>query len=164
MKTRSIIAILIIFASTAAFAAKPGKSKVSTSTKMVSLSDNYSKVSVGSNLNVVFLTDGSSQISVVGNNTLLNGVDFKVVNGTLTISSKNTFASQGTIFLPAKNLKEIYLYANSKVSSNGVMNCNNLTVYVSEGCVASIKNRGQMELKPTSDTELNFEKYASIAE
>lgn len=164
MKTKSIIAILLIFASTATFASKPGKSKVSTSTKVVTVEGNYSKISVGSNLNVVFLTDVNAQTRVEGNNSLVNGVDFKVVNGTLFISSKNSFSSQGTIYLPAKNLSEIYLNANSKISSNGFLNCTDLTIYVSDGSMAAIKNKGQLELKPTSGTELNFEKYATIRE
>ncbi|HWH62752.1 MAG TPA: DUF2807 domain-containing protein [Ginsengibacter sp.] len=161
MKTKSIIAILLICASISSIA-NP-KSGADETFKTIPVISDYNKVSVGKNLSVVFINMPTSQAVIRGNSKSLENVDIKVVNGTLFVTAKlGIFLTSAIIYLPAKDLTEIDLQDDAKIHNEGVMECDNLTVYFSGGSYASLVTRGKVEFKPFGNIDLNVEEYPTL--
>ena len=162
MKTKSIIAILLICASNFSIAGPKSRGN-ETSTTIPVLSD-YDKISVGKNISVVFVKMPESIAVIHGNNKSSGSVDIKVVEGTLFITSNRHVATNSvTIYLPAKDLAEINLRENAKIRNEEILKCKNLTVYFREGSYASLITQGKVELKSPDDIEVSFERKKTFS-
>ena len=161
MKTKSIIAILLICASISSIAnPKPG---VNETSKTISVSSDYNKVSVGKNISVVFMNMPASVAVIKGNDKSLDKVDIKVVDGTLFITAKwGARLNSTTIYLPVKDLVQINLQQDSKIHNEGIMKCNDLTVYFADGSCASLVTQGNVKFKGSGETELIYERYLTF--
>lgn len=161
MKTKLVIAILLICASISSIA-NP-KSRDIEISKTIPVSSDYNKISVGKNISVIFVKMQSAVAVVNGTVKSSANLDIKVVEGTLFITSKRYVASNSiTIYLPAKNLSEINLGENAKIHSEDIMKCNDLTVYLSGGSYASLITQGKIEYKAIGDIELDVERYKAF--
>jgi hypothetical protein len=108
--------------------------KTGNSSRTYSAIAEYTKVVVSENLTVVFRHMPGNDVFVQGQEGLVNAVNFNVAHGTLFITAKRNAAFyEGAIYLPVKNLAEINVKANSSIYNEGVMKCDNLTVYIAEG-------------------------------
>lgn len=163
MKTNLISAIILLCATTVSFAGGIKNTPATLTSKNVSLSNAFTKVTIGQNIHVIFQDASIDHATIEGNVKFVEGVNLVIDNGTLNVSVKNNFRNfTGTIFIPVSNLHQVDVKNNAKVYSEGTLKCKHLTVNVGDGAYVSIKNLGFLEIKAADNCELEVEKYLSI--
>ncbi len=164
MKSKLFFAILCMLVATSSFAAVK-KELNAKSFKSVSVNGFFDKIYIGKNLNVVLVDDPGSAVTIEGDAKFINNVKIENLNGTLTITTTGKTSFQnGKIYVPVKNLSKVDLMPDSKVVSDGVLNCKKLEVSISDGSIAELKNKGQLKISANGNIELEFQKDFRIKE
>ena len=163
MKQLMITAVILVGTAVAAFASN-GKTSPILQSKSISLTQNFSKVLIGENLNVVFTNDETNTISLTGTERFIDDILISNQNGTLSITTTKHVSRPGIIYISIKSINSLILKDEASASSKGFLNCINLKVEMGSGSHANLKTKGKIEIIPLEGTQLDFEKFQSISE
>ena len=165
MKSQFLSAVMVATALlTGSFAysdvARP-LSKATRATREISIKTPFQKIEVGTNVQIVLVQDvNKSAITVTGDQSLVPAVKVAINGDQLTISSKKNLKNRNIrIYIPVTDLKTLELGNGSTVTSEGLLQMEELKVLVHDGSKVALQVVGNLAIESADDCDFVYEKF-----
>ncbi len=119
----------------------------------------FKNIHIGNDLEVVLINAPSQQQDLQFNSVISSKLDISIEGGTLLVSNR-AFSKKGTVYLLVNGLEKLVIGQNSNIITHGVLQSQNLHVFVSQGASARIKLLGKVKAFSADDSEVRIEKLA----
>lgn len=152
MKVKTVLAALLLFATTGVAAQTAEKSAVKKTEVPA-----FTKIDVDAQINVVLINDAKpGAIYLVGDSKLFDDVKMKVVNNELQVTTKKNinYKSRITVEVHVKDLEKVTVQKEALVFSGNTLSSKNINVLLVGGGKASLQSTGNINITSGEDTEL----------
>ncbi len=116
----------------------------------------FTKIVIQDDIDLVIYENATSNIQFDGSTENIAKVEWKIKKGVLYINSKRgSLKNKVMVTIDVKKLSEISIEGNSSVRSLGVLNSNELNVYVKSQSYVALRSTGSINIINTSDSEMD---------
>ncbi len=153
MKVKTILAALLLVASTGVFAQTAEKKQAVKKTEVSS----FKSIDVDAQIDVVLIEDSKpGGIYLVGEEKLFGDIKLAVKDGELQITSRKdmNYKSRITVEVHVNGLEKITVQKEAVVFSGNTIRSGKISVLLVGGGKASLKSSGDISISSGEDTEL----------
>jgi hypothetical protein len=150
MKKLSLL-LLVIAAATSSFA-KTGDKDI-TKVKKITTTEVVTSLKIYKDVEVVLTDDSLNEIQIVGEDTDVEKVSVKVNNGELIISgaSDGYFRNKVVVYVPSKNLADVYIHGASTLSSSVILPNDMLDITINGEGKSMVSTTGKINVNTVRD-------------
>ena len=136
---------------------KPIRSK----TREISINSAFQKIELGRNVQLVLVPDENRSSGVIeGDENFIPAVNVSIDNGVLSITSKQNLKGRKIkVYVPITTLTLLDLASDASVTSEGILQLDDLKVIVNDGSTVALKVIGNLQIEPAENCDLVYETY-----
>ena len=152
---KKLTLIILAMAATASGFAQSSVVDIATVRK-IETDENVTSLKIYNNVEVVLTDDSTATIKVVGQETDVQNTSVKLAHGELTIGgSAEDLQEKVVVYVPAKFLDKVYIHGASRVTSEGMINNDQLDVMINGEGTTCIRSTGVISLNTIADFPLD---------